>query len=272
MKYLGPPAVAGDVAILDHCAKHGLAGYQAAWLAAAQQYRDGQGDPWQVAETQYPDAFDKALRTFWANFRKTKLVKDIRKTKRKSCLMCGSAGGRSVDHGLPRVDFPEFAILFENLVPACTICNSDEKGAAYKGDAAPKRFIHPYYDVWANDVLWLVHITAPYDAAEFRPEPMPHLPPAIATVVQFHLDHVLGDMWKATMTDYWGSLPLIIRNRVGAGATVGQVTVELTTRLGDEVLTVGENGWLPAMLRGVLADPAIAAHLLERMEKLPALR
>jgi HNH endonuclease len=50
----------------------------------------------------------------------------------------------TVDHYLPKKHFVQFAIAFENLVPACRDCNTEKRDQAPK--AQSELFSHPYYE------------------------------------------------------------------------------------------------------------------------------
>jgi hypothetical protein len=61
------------------------------------------------------------------------------------CPLCGGVGQvRTLDHYLPKANFPLYSILPANLVPCCRDCNSDKLNsfAAEKGGQT----LHPYFD------------------------------------------------------------------------------------------------------------------------------
>lgn len=62
------------------------------------------------------------------------------------CPFCGGLGRpRNLDHFLPKFNFPQFAILPNNLVPSCRDCNMDAKAADFAVEAEDQ-IIHPYTD------------------------------------------------------------------------------------------------------------------------------
>lgn len=271
MRYLPMPEDAGDTFIKKQCKLPGWAEREEAWLDATAAYRLVQGNPWQIAPADFTVEVRNQFYKLYDSRRKGGPIERIRRPKGgfPSCPMCGSGGGRSLDHALPRADFPEFSILRENLIPACTICNSDEKGTLYRGDASPERFIHPYYDTWAGDALWSVGFEGDLDAVLFKPMVMDSVPAAYRQVVHFHLSQVLGVEWRENARRYWGSLPQLIRNRIGAQIPFDLARKELQSRLGEEILQSGVNCWRAAFLRGALESPAVIAHLASRAEVLP---
>ncbi|MCG8006847.1 MAG: HNH endonuclease [Candidatus Thiodiazotropha lotti] len=71
-------------------------------------------------------------------------IDHIRKRAQLVCPMCGSFKPFSIDHILPKEDYPEFSVFSKNLVPACD-CNS-QRGTATKDVALGARVLHPYFD------------------------------------------------------------------------------------------------------------------------------
>lgn len=270
MKYLPLPADAGDNVIRRQCLKSGWASREALWLAAAADYRLHKGDPWKVFPAGFTGADADALFALYDTRAKGGPIARIRRptVPFKSCPLCGSPGGRSLDHALPRSLFPEFSILRENLVPACTMCNTDEKGGTYRG-SRPERFIHPYYDRWASRPLWRVCFGSDLDALDFQPEALPTLPQRQRRIVAFHVGTLLGKEWRDFVRREWGSLPARLRLRVG-GAPSDDIRSEIEMRLEDAILVNDTNCWDAGLLRGVLADQRVISKLVERVRALPA--
>lgn len=71
---------------------------------------------------------------------------------KEKCPFCGGIGiPRNLDHFLPKVHFPQFAVLPRNLVPSCRDCNMDGKGHTF-ATIAEDQIIQPYVD---NDRFFL---------------------------------------------------------------------------------------------------------------------
>lgn len=61
------------------------------------------------------------------------------------CPLCGGVGhARTIDHYLPKANYPQYSVLSYNLIPACRDCNSDKKNPVIT--EAKKQHFHPYYD------------------------------------------------------------------------------------------------------------------------------
>lgn len=272
MRHLQAPENSGPDLIEKQCSKSPWNDYRERWLSAANAYREAGGNPWKVIPAKFTAAEKKLLYNLYDNRRSGGPIRRIRRPSGgfPSCPMCGSSGGRSLDHALPRAIYPEFSIVPENLVPACTICNSDEKGSEFKGHASPERMIHPYYDIWASAPIWQVEFGADLEAVAFQAVPTPGLPEAQISIIKFHLSNVLGTEWEESSRRFWGSLPQLIRRRLGPSITQGRIKDELEFRLEDEIFEKGVNSWVPAFLRGLLNDPRIPKHLADRIDCLPA--
>jgi len=270
VKHLPMPLDAGDRVILAQCRKPGWAARQAQWLAAAATYRRFRGNPWRVVPVGFTGADADELYDLYDLRAGNGPIARIRRppVPFKSCPMCGSLGGRSLDHALPRKRFPEFAILRENLVPACTMCNSDEKGGTYRG-RRPERFIHPYYDRWAARALWRIQFDPDLDVLQFKPVALPTLPRVRRQIVDFHVKTLLGKEWRDSVRREWGPLPASLHRRLGAAPTEPTMRAELEIRLKDAIETYGVNSWDAGFLRGVLADSLVIAKLVERVRALP---
>lgn len=247
--------------------------YREAWADANAAYRVAGGNPWQVAPMGLGDDIEVDQRLLWEGRRKGARVDAIRHIRVPCCPMCGSQITGSVDHYLPKETFAEFSILYENLVPACANCNSAGKGLLYRGDADPERFIHPYYDDWANAALWKVEIEPPYEAPTFSATPLAGLAAPIPSIVSFHLKHVLGKQWLGFNERAWGALPdrLIGRRPENAPITAEAVRAELEERQWDADRFDGVNSWISALLRGIGGSDGAIAHIASRTEKVAAL-
>jgi hypothetical protein len=165
---------------------------------------------------------------------------------------------------LPRKEFPEFSIVLENLVPACTTCNSTEKGTTYRGAIRSERLIHPYYDTWATGELWEVQFGPDLDAVVMKPTPSTSLPTRRRRTVAFHLETVLGDGWEESARRFWADLPRYVVRHAGAVVTPAEARRVLKLRLEDETYEKGHNSWNSAFLRGALADARVVDHVAAR--------
>lgn len=149
-----------------------------------------------------------------------------------------------------------------NLVPACGACNSGMKGSLVKGDD-PRRFIHPYFDVWATQEIWYVEIRPPYEAATFKPLPAPQLQTPHKQIVEFHLKNVLGKQFYHSMANEWSSLPGQLKLK-DPKLTIVSIKELLEIELRCVKHSDGENCWKAALIRGILRNNAAIKYLKDQ--------
>ncbi|WP_339461163.1 HNH endonuclease [Pseudomonas sp. EA_105y_Pfl2_R69] len=64
---------------------------------------------------------------------------------KEQCPFCGGIGRpKSLDHYLPKANYPQYAVLPQNLVPCCRDCNTEKSNAL--AAAEDEQAIHPYFD------------------------------------------------------------------------------------------------------------------------------
>lgn len=234
--------------------------HQAAWLAAYQTYRNNAGNPFTVAPYNFgPGVHDRQYALYDTRKGSGELRRMRRKEGLKSCPVCGSPVTGDLDHYLPRAVYPEFSIMRANLLPACRHCNSGVKGTTVHGED-PRRFIHPYFDDWAEQAIWYVEIVQPFRAAQFRPRALPGLVPPRDEIVAFHLDNVLGLQFHASMRTEWSSLPTQIKLRDQV-LSIASVTHQIDLELRVALAARGANSWQAALLRGIQCDPNTIEYL-----------
>jgi 5-methylcytosine-specific restriction endonuclease McrA len=86
------------------------------------------------------------------------------------CPLCGFPGASTLDHHLPKADYPVLAVTPNNLVPSCTRCQTIKK-AAYP-QTAEEQTLHPYYDN-IEDQVWLTAVVNQDTPASFSFEVTP---------------------------------------------------------------------------------------------------
>ena len=72
------------------------------------------------------------------------------------CPLCGVRTVSTLDHYLPKSDFPIFSILPINLIPSCKDCNTDKLTTTATTHA--EETIHPYFDDIEDDHYLFAHL------------------------------------------------------------------------------------------------------------------
>lgn len=238
------------------------------WLLAYDCYRTCSGNPFAVSPTKFDAQIGEDQKKLWDNRRGSGEIARMRQQRGLlSCPMCGSPVTGDLDHYLPRKSYPEFSIMRANLVPTCTHCNSAAKGDTVRG-IMPERFIHPYYDQWASDALWRIEINRPLEAATFTPLPIVGLSEEREQIVDFHLEHVLGEQFHRSIENLWSTYPLKIANR-SETPHVEDMINEAMRDLSEATITMGLNSWNAAFFRGLAEDDEALEFVHAKAIKIP---
>jgi 5-methylcytosine-specific restriction endonuclease McrA len=105
-----------------------------------------------------------------------KILNDIQRIEQQgTCVYCGIGEPTTLDHYLPKDDFPELSVLGENLVPCCSRCN-ELKGESWLDRNGNRSIINFYFD----DIVQyeFLQITIKYSA------PIPTVPTAEFQLIQ----------------------------------------------------------------------------------------
>ncbi|MCY9802678.1 hypothetical protein OTK51_04450 [Vibrio scophthalmi] len=80
------------------------------------------------------------------------------------CPFCGIGEPKTLDHYLPKEEFPEFSVLSKNLIPVCGVCNSNYKGRNWI-ENGNRLFLHTYYDLFPDEYLFEASVTVTNEVA-----------------------------------------------------------------------------------------------------------
>lgn len=95
-----------------------------------------------------------------------KSIKDIQDPQhREKCPYCRINTPNTIDHYIPKDDFPEFSFLPINLIPCCSICN-EKKGTRWK-DENGRFFLNYYFDKICEDKFLYVKLDYKKDDLKF---------------------------------------------------------------------------------------------------------
>lgn len=213
MKKIDPPAV-DDIKELQLLAdKEGLGSYPSLmneyikFRSQYNEYNKSGGNPWNIVPLPISDDLKKALKNHYGSPPKGRLqfIEEYRRGLSPTlCPMCGGFGNGTLDHYLPKDDYPEYSFFSKNLVPACN-CNS-LRGTTVKGAKSPARVIHPYYDDFLADRLYQSVFQGDFFTPSISIEIIDKNHPKF-DILRFHLDEVIKN--KATQgwfEKYWSDL------------------------------------------------------------------
>jgi 5-methylcytosine-specific restriction endonuclease McrA len=89
----------------------------------------------------------------------------------RECPLCGSGKVMTLDHHLPKAEYPSLVVTPTNLVPSCYWCQRSKKESYPLTEA--EQTLHPYYDDFTTET-WLkaeVHETSPASFVFFADPP-----------------------------------------------------------------------------------------------------
>ncbi|EKL3069904.1 hypothetical protein PQ425_002661 [Shigella dysenteriae] len=210
----------------------------------------------------------EALRYYYNNPAKClSIIDDIRAANSNSlCPMCGSMHSGTLDHVLPKENYPEFSLFTKNLVPACK-CNTFKSTTI--ANSAGHRMLHPYFDNILKQRLICANFSklgrTPTIDVKIIIDPMS---PEYNNV-KYHLDNVvIKNNIKGYLSEQWESFylypELVIRGLNKSLSTYSDV-YELLTR---ELLLLdekhkGKNNWNSVFVAGLIRPDVIRWILCE---------
>jgi hypothetical protein len=270
MNRLDPPDYFDDAAALDalalnrrlKCYPH-FGAQVPAIRGGYVQYVAASGNAHAIANVALPDLIQAQLKALYASpSRELPHIDRIREESDANCCpMCGSFHSGTLDHLLPKTEYPVFAIFGRNLVPACK-CNS-KRTSQLTGANPSERILHPYFDDILRERLFVAHFDdlglAP--KITLRPVLAPADPDAAA--VRFHMANVVE---RTSILRYlrtrWTNL--LRRPSLAAAelrdAPVTREALEdiLSAELDRQDDTYGSrNNWGSVFLAGLLAGPVL---------------
>lgn len=180
---------------------------------------------------------------------------------RNTCPYCTGTGASTIEHILPKEDYPEYAIHTLNLIPCCALCNSS-KGQKVKDNAGNSQFINFYYhDIESTEFL---NADLSFDS-NGKP------------IFTFHLNfqNVNDSTLRAAIENHYDNLHLLDRYKIMADKKYAEYESQfLTMRLQPVDIqkyiadysqkiedSYGKNHYISAMYRAMISSPAYQSYL-----------
>lgn len=232
--------------------------------ASYAQYMAVNGDPTLVQNPAISDATAKLFKGHYksppAELAYINKIRDA--SEHLVCPMCGSFHSGTLDHYLPKKQYPVFAVFSKNLVPACK-CNS-KRGDKLFGSAPGERVLHPYFDNCLSQRL----LRAQFD--DLGDVPKVSLALTIPTIhpdyfaIAFHVEWIvqrtaickwLADQWSLLYRKP-SRVIRAFRENIGTQAEVQALLQEELHALDDSHR--GKNNWHSVFVSGLLEPPVLA--------------
>lgn len=171
------------------------------------------------------------------------------------CPFCGISESSTLDHYLPKEQYPEFSVFPKNRVPSCAVCNTRKRDHILDEDTDVRLFLHPCFDAIPDLAFLTVRTRIEEDALVLSY----HLTrPAEMTVRTFqHLRahfRLLGlaDRYRLMGLEHLGGQYPALRRAYGGG-DAERVANKLIEGAEDFEEAAGPNYWLAKLYRA-LAD------------------
>lgn len=175
------------------------------------------------------------------------------------CPYCGNPLiPDTLDHFLPKEDWPEYAIFENNLVPQCRSCAPIKGRRYYCSTHKRAMFLHPMYDAALSSVQFKINVSLQQGRPNFEIKfsAAKATAPSDVSRIEQHLKElkVMGRM-LAFCVRHWSHW----RQKV---ETLG-IDIEALFRLEIGTTSTGDYGrdWATAFMKGVLRDAEALAAL-----------
>lgn len=172
------------------------------------------------------------------------------------CPFCGIGESSTLDHYLPKEQYPEFSVFPMNLVPSCAVCNTRKGDRILDERTMARMFLHPYYDVvpdmaflevctsmQANALILSYRLTQPDGMG---PETFQHLR-------SHFIELDLADRYRRMGLEHLGGQCSAFRRAYGHGKDAKRVAEMLIEGAEGFEEWAGPNYWLAKLYRA-LAD------------------
>ncbi len=177
------------------------------------------------------------------------------------CPTCGEDGTpNTLDHYLPKKDYPEFSVTAANLFPMCDICQG-KKNSDTLNDEGKRLFIHPYFDHFLDRQLVVLDIDGPFEApSSFSLAPPEDLPPDVQALVTRHLGHL---HIEARYAHYFRERYLHLLRSIRQIRSRDMAVLPLIEIFRGMELNKSVNAWGHVFYDGVLRNADLLAYLEE---------
>ena len=172
------------------------------------------------------------------------------------CPFCGISESSSLDHYLPKEEYPEFAVFPPNLLPCCVPCNTRKLDRVVQNGTDVRLFIHPHFD----DIPRLRFLTARVgltpDALTLsfrvvRPVGMAH---RLFNRIRSHFTKLnLDDRYRRMGLEHLAGQYGVLSRAYGPEEAPERVSTELRQSADDFEESYGPNYWISVLCRA-LAD------------------
>lgn len=173
------------------------------------------------------------------------------------CPFCGISESSTLDHYLPKEQYPEFSVFPKNLVPSCAVCNTRKRDRILDEGTKVRMFLHPCYDVIPDAEFLTVRARMEADALILsyrltRPAGM-----ALRTFrhLRSHFNELdLADRYRRMGLEHLGGQYPALRRAYGSSENAERVAEKLIEGAVDFEEVSGPNHWLAKLYRALAGN------------------
>jgi len=162
--------------------------------------------------------------------------------------MCGFGEASTLDHYLPRIQYPEYSVFAMNLIPACARCNL-LKGEVV-GDLPQQQHLHAYFHQLPNLPLLFcrVVIDSGRVVVSFGLRNNWRVHPDLLGRLSYHFDRLrLANRFRREATTELGDRGATFRRYIGDTDNYATLRDYLRTEARDLRESIGPNHWKTAL-------------------------
>jgi hypothetical protein len=173
------------------------------------------------------------------------------------CPFCGISESSTLDHYLPKEQYPELSIFPKNLVPSCAVCNTRKRGRILDEGTNVRMFLHPCYDVIPDIAFLSVRARMEGKALvlSYRLTRPAGIPLQTFQHLRYHFDKLdLADRYRRMGLEHLGGQYPAFRRAYGSGEDAGRVSEKLIEGAEDFEEAQGPNYWLAKLYRALAGN------------------
>ncbi|MBI1416594.1 MAG: hypothetical protein GC146_05155 [Limimaricola sp.] len=229
-------------------------------LAAYQGYEDAAPEVGELDEAPLTDPQKEAMRhAFTVETQPMTALRGdlLKRISVARCPFCGISESSTLDHYLPKEQYPEFSIFPKNLVPSCAVCNTRKRDRIMDEGTNVRMFLHPCCDVIPDTAFLAVHTRMEADALILsyrltRPAGM-----ALQTFqhLRSHFNELdLADRYRRMGLEHLGGQYPALCRAYGPGEDAGRVAEKLIEGAEDFEEVSGPNYWVAKLYRSLAGN------------------
>lgn len=181
----------------------------------------------------------------------------LRRVSVARCPFCGISESSTLDHYLPKEQYPEFSVFPKNLIPSCAVCNTRKRDRVLDGGTNVRMFLHPCYDLVPDMAFLVVRVRMEANALllSYRLVQPAGMALQMFQHLRSHFNELnLADRYRLMGLEHLaGQYPAFCR-AYGGSRNAGRVVEKLNEGAEDFEDVFGPNFWLAQLYRALAGN------------------